>query len=67
MAGLYTALSPGACVVATLKEGEDDDDVKLEKMQYMSGSIAQIEPDDCKSDLRFLGYYSQSPAVVDHL
>ena len=41
--GLHTALSPGACVVATLQpEGE----VKLEKMQYLNGSVAEVGEND---------------------
>jgi hypothetical protein len=40
---LNTVLSPGACVLATLK---DDGEVKLDNMQYMHGSLKEITEND---------------------
>jgi hypothetical protein len=47
--GLHTTLSPGACVIASLKP---DGDVKLENMQYMNGSLVEMTENDGKSDRR---------------
>ena len=43
---LHTALSPGACVVATLK---DEGEIELQKMQYTNGEITAVTENDCSS------------------
>ena len=63
---LHTALSPGACVLATLMDEDGKEEVKIERMGYMNGKVEEIGVDERESS-PYLGFLLATLSLRTHL